>query len=54
VRAQLFGRKLADQEIKAFPHAEISLPLDPKGAFLGNLFVLAMLATADVANEVNM
>ena len=46
---------LGDQETKVVPPAEepeeMPLPSDPKGIFLGGLFVLALLATAYVASE---
>jgi predicted PurR-regulated permease PerM len=45
-----------DQETEAVPPAEepeeMPLPSDPKGIFLGGLFVLALLATAYVASEI--
>jgi hypothetical protein len=36
----------------AEPPAEMPLPTDPKGIFLGGLFALALLATAYVAGEI--
>src|SRR5438445_568027 len=48
----------ADQETEVVPLAEESeempLPSDPKVIFLGGLFVLALLATAYVASEIDL